>query len=100
MAATTAVENKLTDHELNPGYTTTRDSESVLADSGELQEYVVDFLEKEIGSDLKSLKAVGDLLGKLREENNVLEKQVIQPVISLPSTHAHTQRQTDSVITG
>lgn len=82
MAATTAVEtnmDKPIDYELNPGYTTTKHSESVsvdLLDSVELQEYVVDFLEKEVGSDLKSLKTVGDLLGKLREENNILEKQV------------------------
>lgn len=79
MAATTSEEktmNTLTDHELNPVHTTTKDSESVPADSGELQDYVMYFLEKAVGSDLKSLKTVGDLLGRLREENNVLEKQV------------------------
>ncbi|KAM7377807.1 hypothetical protein PAMA_012955 [Pampus argenteus] len=88
MAATAAVQrtmNKQTDlTELNPVYTTTEASEGVPADSGDLQDYVVDFLQKEVGSDLKSLKTVGDLLAKLREENNVLEKQVLTESSSMP----------------
>ncbi|XP_047448213.1 RAD50-interacting protein 1 isoform X2 [Mugil cephalus] len=37
----------------------------------------MDFLEKEVGSDLKSLKCAGDLLEKMREENGALEEQVL-----------------------
>lgn len=77
MAATTETDKtEPTDHVLNPLCTGRQDSGCFSADSGELQDYVVDFLEKEVGSDLKSLKNVGNLLEKLREETNVLEKQV------------------------
>lgn len=78
MAAPAAVEqtlNKPTNIFLNP-FHIRKDSESLSADSGKLQDYVVDFLEKEVGSDLKSLKNVGDLLKKISEENNALEGQV------------------------
>lgn len=68
--------NKLTDHILNPVYTTGQDGQSFSADSAKLHDYVVDFLQTEVGGDVKSLKNVGDLLEKLREENNVLEEQV------------------------
>ncbi|KAM7366778.1 hypothetical protein PAMP_014724 [Pampus punctatissimus] len=88
MAATAAVQrtiNKQSDlSELNPVYTTSKASEGVPTDSGDLQDHVVDFLEKEVGSDLKSLKTVGDLLAKLREENNILEKQVLTESSSMP----------------
>ncbi|XP_070848602.1 RAD50-interacting protein 1 [Chaetodon trifascialis] len=87
MAAPTAVEqamNKQTYHFLSPVYTTSQDSESFPDGSEELQDYVVDFLEKKVGSDLKSLKNVGDLLEKLREENNVLEGQVLTVSSSVP----------------
>lgn len=76
MAAPTAVDktmSKMTDNFVYPVYTTNQGSE---LESGELQDFVVDFLEKEIGSDLKSLKNVGKLLEELREENSVLEEQV------------------------
>ncbi len=78
MAAPTALTlertaNERTDCFLN---TTGQDGESLSAGSGDVRDYVVDFLEKEVGSDLKSLKNVGDLLEKLREENAVLEEQV------------------------
>lgn len=78
MAAPTAREqtNKRIDPFLNPVYTTSQDSESFSTDLGKLQDYVVDFLENEVGSELKSLQNVGDLLENLREENNVLEGQV------------------------
>lgn len=81
MAAGTEVEievSKLKDHPSNPVYTTSLDSESFSTDAEDQQDYVVKYLEKELGSDLKSLKNVGDLLEKLREENNVLEGQVNQ----------------------
>ncbi|XP_056280818.1 RAD50-interacting protein 1 [Pseudoliparis swirei] len=45
---------------------------------------VLDFLKKEVGSDLKSLKNVGDLLEKLKEENSYLEEQVLTVSSSLP----------------
>lgn len=74
MAAPTAIEqtNKRIDRLFNPVYTTSQDSEPFSTDLGKLQDYVVDFLENEVGSDLKSLQNVGDLLENLREENNVL----------------------------
>lgn len=79
MAAPLIVEqtmNKLTDTSFNPVYTTSQGSESFSADSGTRHDYLVDFLEKEVGSDLKSLKNVGDLLEQVKEENTVLEEQV------------------------
>uniref|UniRef100_A0A4W6EMK5 RAD50-interacting protein 1 n=1 Tax=Lates calcarifer TaxID=8187 RepID=A0A4W6EMK5_LATCA len=84
MAAPTAVDktmSKMTDNFVYPVYTTNQGSE---LESGELQDFVVDFLEKEIGSDLKSLKNVGKLLEELREENSVLEEQVLSVSSSVP----------------
>ncbi|TKS88153.1 RAD50-interacting protein 1 RAD50 interactor 1 [Collichthys lucidus] len=68
---------------LNSAYITS-DSEYFPADSENLQHYIVDFLEKEVGNDLKSLRNVGDLLEKLTEENNVLERQVLTVSSSAP----------------
>uniref|UniRef100_A0A672YVK7 RAD50-interacting protein 1 n=1 Tax=Sphaeramia orbicularis TaxID=375764 RepID=A0A672YVK7_9TELE len=51
---------------------------------GELQDYVVDFLETEVLSDLKSLKHVGYLLDKLKKENIELEEQVLSVSDSVP----------------
>uniref|UniRef100_A0AAQ4S134 RAD50 interactor 1 n=1 Tax=Gasterosteus aculeatus aculeatus TaxID=481459 RepID=A0AAQ4S134_GASAC len=68
---------KLTGSLLESVYTSSKGSECLPADSGTGRDYLVDFLEKEVGSDLKSLKNVGDLLEKLREENSGLEKQVV-----------------------
>uniref|UniRef100_A0A671WJH8 RAD50-interacting protein 1 n=1 Tax=Sparus aurata TaxID=8175 RepID=A0A671WJH8_SPAAU len=76
--------SKLKDHPSNPVYTTSLDSESFSTDAEDQQDYVVKYLEKELGSDLKSLKNVGDLLEKLREENNVLEGQVLTVSSSVP----------------
>ncbi|XP_053718751.1 RAD50-interacting protein 1 [Synchiropus splendidus] len=53
------------------------DSQDLSTGSEELNDEVVDFLVTEVGQDLKSLKMVGDLLEKLREENSLLEKQVV-----------------------
>ena len=81
MAAGTEVElevSKLKDHLSNPVYTTSLDGESFSTDAEDQQDYVVKYLEKELGIDLKSMRNVGDLLEKLREENNVLEGQVNQ----------------------
>lgn len=81
MAAPTAVEQTQTkkkplDRFINSVYTTNKDSEYLSMDMEKLQDYAVDFLENEVGGDLKSLKNVGDLLENLREENNELEGQV------------------------
>ncbi|XP_034719806.1 RAD50-interacting protein 1 [Etheostoma cragini] len=87
MAAPTAVEQKMTkrtDTLLKPVSTTSQAGKSFSADSGTGQDYLVDFLEKELGSDLKSLKNVGELLEKLREENNILEEQVLTVSSSVP----------------
>lgn len=53
------------------------------ANAGDLQDFVVDFLEKQVGSDLKSLKNVSDLLEKLREETSLLEEQVKRQLAKL-----------------
>ncbi|KAA8579896.1 hypothetical protein FQN60_005431 [Etheostoma spectabile] len=87
MAASTGVEQtmtKRTDTLLKPVSTTSQAGESFSADSGTGQDYLVDFLEKELGSDLKSLKNVGELLEKLREENKILEEQVLTVSSSVP----------------
>lgn len=63
-------------HLLQPENTTSPDTETSPALSGDVQSIVVDFIEKEVGSDLKSLKNVGHLLQKLKEENIALEEQV------------------------
>lgn len=79
MAAPTAVEqtmNTLTDSFLNHVNKTSRGADTLSAGSEGLQDFVLDFVDKEVGSDLKSLKSVGDLLEKLREENIALEEQV------------------------
>lgn len=79
MAAPTAAEqttNKVTDSFLNSVNKTSYGTDALTAVSGELQDFVLDFVHKEVGSDLKSLKNVGDLLEKLREENMALNEQV------------------------
>nr|XP_046234500.1 RAD50-interacting protein 1 isoform X2 [Scatophagus argus] len=80
MAALTASAqtNEQMDYFLNPVCTTDQNNESFSSDSGKLHDYVVNFLENEIGSDLKSLKNAGDLMEKLRQENYVLEGQHLQ----------------------
>ncbi|TDG96955.1 hypothetical protein EPR50_G00234530 [Perca flavescens] len=87
MAAPTAVEQtmtKRTETSLKPVSTTSQAGESLSPDSWTGQDCLVDFLEKEVGNDLKSLKNVGDLLEKLREENTVLEEQVLTVSSSVP----------------
>ncbi|KAM6896465.1 RAD50-interacting protein 1-like isoform 1-T1 [Lycodopsis pacificus] len=88
MAAPTAAAEqmmkKVTDNLLDSVCPTSQGSECFSADSGTRQDYLVGFLEKEVGSDLKSLTNVGDLLEKLREENSVLEEQVLTVSSSVP----------------
>lgn len=54
--------------------------DTVREDSGldvqSLREHVVDFLLNKAGDDLKSYKTIGDVLESLKEENDVLSKQV------------------------
>lgn len=81
MAAPTETEqkNKVIGCVLNPINTTSQSSHSFSTECfnpPKVQDYVMDFLENEVGNDLKSLKKVGDLLENLREENNVLDGQV------------------------
>ncbi|XP_057711106.1 RAD50-interacting protein 1 [Corythoichthys intestinalis] len=52
--------------------------------SDELREYVVGFIEKEVGSDVKSLRNVDSLLEKLKEGNRILEEQVLTSPSSVP----------------
>lgn len=73
-AAAEQTVTKLSEPPSNPVHSP--DDEPVSADQDSLQDFVVDFLEKEVGNDVKSLKNVGNLLKKLREENKVLEEQV------------------------
>ncbi|KAM3858925.1 RAD50-interacting protein 1 [Diretmus argenteus] len=87
MAAPTVEEpttNKVGDDLLEPVSANLHDIESVSGGSGELHDYVVDFLEKNLGGDLKSLKNVADLLEKLREESKTLEEQVLTVYSSVP----------------
>uniref|UniRef100_UPI0037E73688 RAD50-interacting protein 1 n=1 Tax=Semicossyphus pulcher TaxID=241346 RepID=UPI0037E73688 len=75
--------NKRTDPFLNSVYTNRQDG-CFSADPGNLQDSVLDFMVKEVGSDLKSLKRVGELLERLREENSELEEQVLTVSSSVP----------------
>lgn len=87
MAAPTAAEpaaGELTHHRSSTVSAASWTGEAFSADSVEMQDYVVDFLENEVGSDLKSLRNVGDLLKKLSEENSVLEEQVLTVSSSVP----------------
>ncbi|XP_066524632.1 RAD50-interacting protein 1 isoform X2 [Hoplias malabaricus] len=47
-------------------------------------EHVAELVQREFGADVKSLKKVNDLMGKLREENTSLEKQVLTVSSSVP----------------
>ncbi|KAF3704873.1 RAD50-interacting protein 1 RAD50 interactor 1 [Channa argus] len=87
MAAPTAAErsmNEVTDDTLNHVNKISHSTEPLSPDSGELLDFLVDFLDREVGSDLKSLKNVGDLLEKLRQENLALEEQVLTVSSSVP----------------
>ncbi|KAK2858701.1 hypothetical protein Q5P01_003321 [Channa striata] len=87
MAAPTAAAqtaNKVTDRSLNHVSDTSTGTEPVPGDSGEVLDFLVDFLGREVGSDLKSLTNVGELLEKLREENLALEEQVLTVSSSVP----------------
>ncbi|KAG7236834.1 hypothetical protein INR49_000212 [Caranx melampygus] len=81
-AAAEQTVTKLSEPPSNPVLSS--DDEPVSADPDSLQDFVVDFLEKEVGNDVKSLKNVGNLLKKLREENKVLEEQVLTVSNSVP----------------
>ncbi|XP_054608394.1 RAD50-interacting protein 1 isoform X1 [Dunckerocampus dactyliophorus] len=69
---------------LNSTVTGSQDGGCLSLISDELRDYVVEFLDKEVGSDVKSLKNVGSLLDKLKEENSLLEEQVLTASSSVP----------------
>ncbi|XP_062339516.1 RAD50-interacting protein 1 [Osmerus eperlanus] len=75
--------NGASDDQSSPVSTNDEDSKSGLGD-GELPDYVIDFMEKEIGGDLKSLKKVKGVLEKLTAENKLLEEQVLTVSSSVP----------------
>ncbi|KAF7641634.1 hypothetical protein LDENG_00275700, partial [Lucifuga dentata] len=80
MAAPSAAEQttpKVGDDILKPVCTTEHRVDSFSENTADVQEHVVDFLEKEVGSDIKSLRNVVGLLDKVREEKRVLEEQVV-----------------------
>ncbi|XP_035003884.1 RAD50-interacting protein 1 isoform X1 [Hippoglossus stenolepis] len=87
MAAVGAAEqtaNKPKDSVSNPASPSRRGSGSCAAESGGAEDFALGFLQKEVGSDLKSLKNVSNLLQTLTEENNVLEKQVLTVSSAVP----------------
>ncbi|XP_034434244.1 RAD50-interacting protein 1 isoform X1 [Hippoglossus hippoglossus] len=87
MAAVGAAEqtaNKPKDSVSNPASPSRRGSGSCSAESGGAEDFALGFLQKEVGSDLKSLKNVSNLLQTLTEENNVLEKQVLTVSSAVP----------------
>ncbi|XP_068442239.1 RAD50-interacting protein 1 [Clinocottus analis] len=59
---------------LNPADPSSPSSGASPADTQRAE--VLDFLQREVGSDLKALERVADLLEKLKGENSVLEEQV------------------------
>uniref|UniRef100_A0A668ATA9 RAD50 interactor 1 n=1 Tax=Myripristis murdjan TaxID=586833 RepID=A0A668ATA9_9TELE len=68
----------------SPSSTNSPDTDMVSENSGELHDCVVDFLKTEVGNDVKSLRKVGDMLEKMREENKQLEEQVMMISSSVP----------------
>ncbi|XP_076023482.1 RAD50-interacting protein 1 [Genypterus blacodes] len=51
---------------------------------GDIEDHVRDFLQKEVGSDLKALKNVSSLLERVRDEKRVLEEQVLTESNAVP----------------
>ncbi|XP_051810022.1 RAD50-interacting protein 1 isoform X1 [Acanthochromis polyacanthus] len=75
---------KLTDYFVKPTYRTRQSTESFSADSEKLEDYVVNFLDKQVGSETQFLTNVGELLEKLTAENSALEEQVLTVSSSVP----------------
>lgn len=67
--------NKLSDDLSSLVSTNDEDSESGSGDQA-LDDYVIGYIEKEVGSDVKSLKNVAAVIEKLTAENKLLEEQV------------------------
>ncbi|CAB1443168.1 unnamed protein product [Pleuronectes platessa] len=87
MAAVCAAEqtaNKPNDSVSSPASTSRRGSGSCAAESGGAEDFALGFLQREVGSDLKSLKNVSNLLQTLTEENKLLEKQVLTVSSAVP----------------
>lgn len=70
--------SKQTDTRLNHVNRSSRGTEASPEGSEEPRDVVAEFVNKELGGDLKRLKNVGELLEKLREENIALEEEVKQ----------------------
>ncbi|XP_061662102.1 RAD50-interacting protein 1 [Syngnathoides biaculeatus] len=87
MAASAADEDateNVAEEPLNPVLTDCPDSSCFSDLSDELRDCVVKFIETDVGSDVKSLKNVGSLLDKLKEDNRKLEEQVLTVSSSVP----------------
>ncbi|XP_056140209.1 RAD50-interacting protein 1 [Lampris incognitus] len=87
MAAPTAEEvmvNKRSDESTNP--VSTADMENLESKSRDrtLHDHVLDFIKTELGSDLKSLRNVGDLIERLSAEKEQLDKHVLKVSSSVP----------------
>ncbi|XP_076152379.1 RAD50-interacting protein 1 [Alosa pseudoharengus] len=54
------------------------------SDDDEVTDYLMQFVEKEIGCDLKALSKVSGMLEKLKAENKALEEQVMTASSSVP----------------
>lgn len=75
MAAPMAERENYLETEINSLTMAENNSESVSKD-GEGTDYILQFVEKEIGCDLKALGKVSGMLEKLKAENKALEEQV------------------------
>lgn len=76
MRTTGQTMDEVTDYIVNRVHTTRQGSEAFSAGLEKLEDHVLDFMENELGSELKSLKYAEELLQKLQKENTVLEEQV------------------------
>ncbi|XP_028254144.1 RAD50-interacting protein 1 isoform X2 [Parambassis ranga] len=76
--------DEVTDYIVNRVHTTRKGSEVFSAGLEKLEDHVLDFMENELGSELKSLKYAEELLKKLQKENTVLEEQVLTVSSSIP----------------
>lgn len=75
MAAPMAERENCLETEMNNLTMSENSSESGSNDE-EATDYVMEFVEKEIGTDLKALSKVSGMLERLKAENKALEEQV------------------------
>ncbi|XP_062373666.1 RAD50-interacting protein 1 [Sardina pilchardus] len=81
MAAPTAEQENCVEREMNSLSVSENTSAS---DDDEVTDYLMQFVEKEIGCDLKALSKVSGMLEKLKAENKGLEEQVMTASSSVP----------------